>query len=76
MGNCVIQLGIELGLSIQDVEQAIYCCPKNLHGQLLHVMKKWKSSRELHPTIYKLMVAIQRCQCGGLRFLLEELNVK
>lgn len=72
LGNCVIQLGIELGLSFASIEETMYNYPKDMYSQLYDVLKKWKESREQKPSVYTLMKALQRTDSGGLIFLRNE----
>ncbi|XP_052066348.1 uncharacterized protein LOC127705994 [Mytilus californianus] len=72
IGNCVIQLGIELGLSFYSIEETMHNHFKDMYSQLYDILKKWKQSSSIKPTIYRLMVALQRTDSGGLAFLREE----
>ncbi|XP_076114693.1 uncharacterized protein LOC143082742 [Mytilus galloprovincialis] len=72
IGNCVIQLGIELGLSFNSIEETMHNHFKDMYSQIYDILKKWKQSSRIKPTIYLLMVALQRTDSGGLTFLRDE----
>lgn len=69
IGNCVIQLGIELGLNFTSIEESIYRFPKDMYGQIYDILKKWKEQKIVKPTIHRLMMALQRVESGGLSYL-------
>lgn len=69
LGNCVIQLGIELGISFNSIEETMYRFPKDMYGQIYGILQKWKQQHIVKPTIHRLMMALQRVECGGLIFL-------
>ncbi|CAG2190446.1 unnamed protein product [Mytilus edulis] len=68
LGNCVIQLGIELGLNFSSIEESMYRFPKDMYGQIYDILKKWKQQTSIRPTIHRLMMALQRVDSGGLSF--------
>lgn len=72
IGNCVIQLGIELGLSFNSIEETMHNHFKDMYSQIYDILKKWKQSSKIKPTIYKLMLALQCTDSGGLTFLRDE----
>ncbi|CAC5383011.1 unnamed protein product [Mytilus coruscus] len=72
LGNCVIQLGIELGLSFNSIEETMYNYSKDMYSQLYDILKKWKQSSKEKPSVYTLMKALQRTDSGGLTFLREQ----
>lgn len=72
LGNCVIQLGIELGISFNSIEETMYRFPKDMYGQLYDILNKWKCQRNEKPTIHRLIMALQRVECGGLIFLQDQ----
>ncbi|XP_076100321.1 uncharacterized protein LOC143069527 [Mytilus galloprovincialis] len=66
LGNCVIQLGIELGLTFSDIEAVYVKHPKDLFSQMYEVLKIWKQKTPEN-TYLNLMLAIQRVR--GKQFL-------
>ncbi|XP_076082141.1 uncharacterized protein LOC143052879 [Mytilus galloprovincialis] len=68
IGNCPLQLGIELGLSFTEVEQSLFRFPKDLPGLVEDILKKWKAKSKVK-TILSLMMALQRVDAGGVRYL-------
>ncbi|XP_063399233.1 uncharacterized protein LOC134683858 [Mytilus trossulus] len=72
IGNCVIQLGIELGLSFNSIEETMHNHFKDMYSQIYDILRKWKQSSKIKPTIYKLMLALQCTDSGGLTFLRDE----
>jgi hypothetical protein len=42
VGNCAVQLGVELGLSMVEIEQSLFKYSKNKFSQTFDVLKKWK----------------------------------
>ena len=69
VGNCAIQLGVELGLSMMEIEQTLFKYSKDIFSQTFDVLKKWKYLRKVKPTIRILMRAIQANDSRGLMFL-------
>ena len=69
VGNCAMQLGVELGLSMAEIEHTLFKYPKDTFLQSFDVMKKWKKSCEVKPTIRILMKAMQASDPRGLEFL-------
>ncbi|XP_071178329.1 uncharacterized protein [Mytilus edulis] len=72
LGNCAIPLGIELGISISSIEETMTRHPRDMYNQISDILRKWKTStcsREVKPTIYKLMLALERVHTGGLDYL-------
>ena len=53
-----MQLGVELGLSMVEIEQTLFKYSKDIFSQTFDVLKKWKYSRKVKPTIRILMRAI------------------
>ncbi|XP_071177448.1 uncharacterized protein [Mytilus edulis] len=73
IGNCAIQLGIELGITISSIKETMVRHHKDMYGQISDILIKWKSSRkELKPTIYRLMLALERVDTGGLEYLKDK----
>ncbi|CAG2252861.1 unnamed protein product [Mytilus edulis] len=69
LGNCAIQLGIELGVSISSIEETLTRHPRDMYNQIEDILRKWKTSRGVKPTIYRLMLALERVHTGGLEYL-------
>ncbi|CAC5387365.1 unnamed protein product [Mytilus coruscus] len=69
LGNCAVQLGIELGVSISSIEETLTRHPRDMYNQIDDILRKWKTSREVKPTIYRLMLALERVHNGGLEYL-------
>ena len=72
VGNCAMQLGVELGLSMVDIEQTLFKYSKDIFSQTFDVLKKWKKSCEVKPTIRILMKAMQASDPRGLEFLIDK----
>jgi hypothetical protein len=72
VGNCAIQLGVELGLNMVEIEQTLFKYSKDIFSQTFDVLKKWKYSRKVKPTIRILMTAIQASDPRGLMFLRDK----
>jgi hypothetical protein len=72
VGNCAMQLGVELGLSMVEIEQTLFMYSKDIFSQTFDVLKKWKYSRKVKPTIRILMRAIQASDPRELMFLRDK----
>ena len=72
VGNCAMQLGVELGLRMVEIEQTLFEYSKVIFSQTFDVLKKWKKNREVKPTIRILMKAMQASDPRGLDFLLKK----
>jgi hypothetical protein len=72
VGNCAMQLGVELGLSMVEIEETLYRLSKNMYSQTCDVMQKWKKNHEVKPTIRILMKAMQASDPRGLEFLIDK----
>ncbi|CAC5381004.1 unnamed protein product [Mytilus coruscus] len=70
LGNCYTHLGIELGISFSSIEESMYRFPKDMYDLIYDILKKWKEQE--NATVHILMIALQRIDCGGLRFLQEK----
>ncbi|XP_063427756.1 uncharacterized protein LOC134711219 [Mytilus trossulus] len=70
VGNCPLQLGVELGLSFTEIEQSLFSFPKDLPGLVEDVLTKWRRKSKVK-TIYSLMLALERVNTGGLQYLRE-----
>lgn len=70
IGNCALQLGIELGLSYCAVEESFVKFPKDLSGLIEDILLKWKANSKMK-TIHSLMMALQRVNGGGVQYLLN-----
>lgn len=73
IGDCVVHLGVELGLTIGNIKEAMFNHPRDLNGQihaLLTKWKKWSKPNSPKPTIYRLMIALKRIKAAeGLAFV-------
>lgn len=61
IGDCVVHLGVELGLSIGEIRDTMYNFPRKLNLQIYDLLVKWKNRNVINrgkPTIYRLMVAL------------------
>ncbi|VDI84255.1 Hypothetical predicted protein [Mytilus galloprovincialis] len=74
IGNCVIHLGIELGLTVEEIEVAMFNNPKDMYSQLAFVLHMWKTQSK-RPTIFALMKALQHVKSGGLSYLCKQYNI-
>ncbi|CAG2200448.1 unnamed protein product [Mytilus edulis] len=73
IGNCVIHLGIELGLTVEDIEATMYNYPKDMYSQIASVLRIWKRSSQT-PTVFALLKALQHVKSGGLSYLCQRGN--
>ncbi|CAC5414814.1 unnamed protein product [Mytilus coruscus] len=77
IGDCVVHLGIELGLSIVDIRETMYNFPRDLNGQIHDLLIKWKKTDSVKRTIYWLMVVLKRVEADeGLAFLKKTYDVE
>ena len=67
-----MQLGVELGLSMAEIEQTLVKYSKDIFSQTFDVLKKWKYSGKIKATIRILMRAIQASDPRGLVFLIDK----
>ena len=67
-----MQLGVELGLSMVEIEHTLFKYSKDIFSQTFDVLKKWKGARKVKPTIRILMRAIQSSDPRGLMFLRQK----
>ena len=72
VGNCAMQLGVELGLSMVDIEKTLVEYSKVIFSQIFDVLKKWKKNHKVKPTIRTLMKAMQTSDPRGLKFLVKK----
>ena len=73
VGNCAMQLGVELDLSMVDIEESLVNYSKDMYSRTLDILRKWKNSRkDDKPTIRILMRAIQASDPRGLVFLRDK----
>ncbi|CAG2244432.1 unnamed protein product [Mytilus edulis] len=59
--------GVELGLSIGNIKEAMFNFPRDLNGQIHAILTKWKDRNNTNrpiPTIYRLMVALKRIEAA------------
>lgn len=80
IGDCVVHLGVELGLSIGNIKETIHNYPRDLNGQINNLLVKWtdwENSNRSKPTIYRLMVALKRIEAAeALAILKSTYDVK
>ena len=72
VGNCAMQLGVELGLSMVKIEETLSNYSKDMFNRNFDVLIKWKKSCEIKPTIRILMKAMQASDPRGLEFLIDK----
>ena len=72
VGNCAMQLGVELGLSMVKIEETHSNYSKAMFGRNIDVLIKWKKSCKVKPTIRILMKAMQASDPRGLVFLTDK----
>ena len=72
VGNCAMQLGVELGLSMVKIEETLSNYSKDMFKRNFDVLIKWKKSCEVKPTIRILMKAMQVSDPRGLEFLIDK----
>lgn len=70
VGNRAIELGIELGLSFNEVENSVYKFPKDISGIIEDILKKWKAKSKIK-TFQSLILALRRVNGGGVKYLLN-----
>jgi hypothetical protein len=76
VGNCAVELGVALGLSMVDIEASLFKYSKDMFSQTFDVLKKWNNSRkEVMPTIFILMRAMQESDPRGIEFLRHKLTL-
>ncbi|XP_076071555.1 uncharacterized protein LOC143042935 [Mytilus galloprovincialis] len=68
LGNCALQLGVELGISINSIEQTKTDYRK-MYDQTADILRKWKNSTDEKPTVFKLLVVLERVHLGGFQFV-------
>ncbi|CAG2245214.1 unnamed protein product [Mytilus edulis] len=81
IGDCVVHLGVELGLSIGNIKETMHNYPRDLNGQIYNLLVKWtddwEKSNRSKPTIYRLMVVLKRIKAAeGLAFVKTTYDVK
>ena len=74
MGNCAVQLGVELGLSTSDIVETICEYPRKIMEQKSDILMKWKR-QSTTKNLHVLMQALQRVDSGGLDFLRKQYNL-
>ena len=67
-----MHLGVELGLSMVNIEETLFKYSKDMFSQTFEVLKKWKYSSKVKATIRILMRAIQVSDARGLEFLTDK----
>ncbi|XP_071124456.1 uncharacterized protein [Mytilus edulis] len=68
LGNCALQLGVELGIAISSIEQT-KTDHRKMYDQTEDILRKWKNSTEEKPTLFKLLVGLERVHLGGFQFV-------
>lgn len=69
IGNCPLQLGIELGLTFATIQSSMYeCKKKGLPDLLENILSEWKGTPG-DKTFHSLGMALQQVNSGGLHFL-------
>lgn len=48
--------------------------PRDIKNQVSDILGKWRRSKVLKPTIYRLMLALERVDNGGLDYLKDQYN--
>lgn len=77
IGDCVVHLGVELGISISEIRKIMYEFPRDLDGQIHALLIKWRKTSKPKPTIFRLMVALKRTEAAeGLAFLMKTYGVE
>ncbi|CAC5426138.1 unnamed protein product [Mytilus coruscus] len=67
IGKIVLQLGIELGLSVEEIENIIEKCDRDLPAQNKEVLFTWRKDRTVKPTIRVLEQAFVNIDKGARR---------
>ena len=67
-----MQLGVELGLSMVKIEETLSNYSKDMFSRTYDVLKKWKYSSKVKPTIRILMRAFQASDPRGYKFLSDK----
>ena len=75
IGNCTIELGIELGLSVSDIEESIYRYEKDIYRQIYDILLKWKRLSKVK-SLHILMKALQFVRPEGVYFLMKEFDLQ
>ncbi|CAG2211657.1 unnamed protein product [Mytilus edulis] len=70
IGNCAMQLGIELGISFNEIERSFVKYPKDLFGLVEDILNTWKATSKVKTT-HSLMMALQRANGRGVDYLYE-----
>lgn len=75
LGNCTLQLGVELGITIVSIEETKTDYRK-MYDQTVDILRKWKKSTDEKPTIRRLMIVLKRIHLGGFQFLKDTYSKK
>ena len=67
-----MQLEVELGLSMVKIEETLSNYSKDMLSRTYDVLKKWKYSSKVKPTIRILMRAFQASDPRGYKFLRDK----
>lgn len=76
IGNCVIQLGIELGLDSNTIDETMYRMYKDLFGQTFDILKKWKERNGKEATYGALLSALEHVGGRGIPFVKCQVGVE
>lgn len=80
IGDCVVHLGVELGLSICNIKETMHNFPRDMNGQINDLLVKWKNwgkYNKVKPTIYRLMTTLKHVKASeGLEFLKKSCSVE
>jgi hypothetical protein len=71
LGDCAIQLGVELGLPVAEITETLKKSGNCTFKETLDVMTKWKKSSQ-DKTILMLMKALQSADGTGFKTLTEK----
>ncbi|XP_052097944.1 uncharacterized protein LOC127732814 isoform X7 [Mytilus californianus] len=71
IGNRAIQLGIELGLSFNELQESMVEYSRNMFDQTYDILRKWKANSSVK-TVYSLVVALKRVAPSCANYLREK----
>lgn len=73
IGNCALELGIELGLKVAEIEHIAYTNDKNLPKLIEDILLNWKEKSK-EKTVRNLLMALERVEKGGFNCLTNMLR--
>lgn len=80
MGDSVVHLGVELGLSFNSIKETLINKQSDLYDRFYDLLMKWKNGNEpntVTPSIYRLMVALKRVEAAeGLQYVMKTYDVE